>query len=393
MADITLTDEQSLALFEIRTWFTNRMAPFWRLKGYAGTGKTAMMKFLIESEDFHTNKSIAVIAFTHVAAGVLRSKGVEQASTIHSLIYRAEEDASGNFVFIRRQKNEVKDMYSLIVVDEASMVTKAMREDILSFGVPVLFVGDAAQLPPVSNDPDDQHFMEDAESSLTEIHRQAKDSAIIRLATDIRQGKRFGYGKYGPGVWIIREDELEDDLIMATDQIIVGKNVTRKLYNKVKRRLNGFKPRNFPSFGEKIMCLENHHQLGIFNGTVIESNEDNNHLSLTDNIGLSHSCILPISSMDKSGAHTDSKGSMPLKLYFDGSMDFNTINEERHFMKSQGLIKVDYAEAISCHKSQGSSYEKPVLIEEFMKSKEFHRRWMYTGVTRASKKLILVRPN
>ena len=142
----TLTDEQTRAIFEIRTWFSDRLQPYWRLKGLAGTGKTSLMKFLLQCDEFQSNKMIAIVAFTHKATSVLRRKGIPSAQTIHSLIYKAEQLPNGDFIFIRRQKHEIADMCSLIVVDEASMVSKAMRDDILSFGVPVLFVGDAGQL-------------------------------------------------------------------------------------------------------------------------------------------------------------------------------------------------------------------------------------------------------
>ena len=146
MADITLTEEQSRALFEIRTWYTDKMQPFWRLKGYAGTGKTSLMKFLLQCDDFRSNKMIGVVAFTHKAASVLRKKGIPDAKTIHSLAYKVETLPNGDVIFTRRPKEEIRSLYSFLIVDEASMVSKAMRDDLLSFGVPILFVGDSGQL-------------------------------------------------------------------------------------------------------------------------------------------------------------------------------------------------------------------------------------------------------
>ena len=396
----TLTDEQTRAIFEIRTWYADRMQPFWRLKGFAGTGKTSIMKFLMTCDEFQSNKQIAVVAFTHKAASVLRKKGIPEAKTIHSLAYKAEELPNGDYIFIKRSPDEIRSLYSLIIIDEASMVSKAMRDDLLSFGVPILFVGDSGQLPPISNDPSDKNgkFMMDAESELTEVHRQAADSPIIRLSMDIRLGKRIPFGKYGKGVWVVEEDDLDDDLLLKTDQMIVGKNETRKYYNRLIRKLKGFKPGNMPGIGEPVMILENYRELGLFNGLVIESSEDNNHMSLADCVGVTHSFRREIDlggqqlDIEKmTAASIDNWRPVIVKPYFDGSKEFETTNEERYFMKRQSLVKMDFAYAITCHKSQGSSYRKPIVIEEKFGDREFHKRWLYTAVTRAEEKLILAR--
>ena len=387
MSEIILTDEQTRALFEIRTWFVDKMQPFWRLKGYAGTGKTSLMKFILQCDDFRTNKQIGVIAFTHKAASVLRKKGIPDAKTIHSLAYKVEEMPNGDLIFTRRSKEEMKSLYSFLIVDEASMVSKAMREDLLSFGIPILFVGDEAQLPPIGNDPVDKSgkFMAEAESALTEVHRQAKDSPIIRLSMDIRMGRKFGFGKYGEGVWVIEDDELTDKLLLQSDQLIVGKNNTRKAYNRKLRKLKGYAPGNFPAPGEPMIILENYKELGLFNGLVITSDEDNNDKSLSDCLGVSHRFLREI---DTQPGH---KFPTIIKPYFDGAKNFETVNEERFFLKKGGFVKMDFAYSITCHKSQGSSYRKPIVIEECFGDKVFHRRWLYTAVTRAEEKLIVVR--
>ena len=239
--------------------------------------------------------------------------------------------------------------------------------------------------------------MKEAESELVEIHRQALDSPIIRLALDIRNGKRVPYGKYGKGVWVIEEDELEDDLILKTDQMIVGKNATRRKYNRIARRLRGFKPGNMPGIGEPIMVLENYRELGLFNGLVLESVEDNNDKSLADCIGVTHRFEreMELTAANPQGDVIGHTPRIPVlcKPFFDGAKEFETVNEERFFMKKQSLVKLDFAHAITCHKSQGSSYRKPIIIEEWLGDRAFHKCWLYTSVTRAEEKLILVRPS
>ena len=82
----------------------------------------------------------------------------------------------------------------LIVLDEVSMVGEEMARDLMSFGKPILVLGDPGQLPPIKGE---GAFTSDApDVMLTEIHRQAAESAIIRLATMARQGEPIGFGEY-----------------------------------------------------------------------------------------------------------------------------------------------------------------------------------------------------
>ena len=81
----------------------------------------------------------------------------------------------------------------LIVLDEVSMVGEEMARDLMSFGKPILVLGDPGQLPPINGE---GAFTNDApDVMLTEIHRQAGESAIIRLATMARQGEPIGFGR------------------------------------------------------------------------------------------------------------------------------------------------------------------------------------------------------
>lgn len=385
MTDIVLTKGQSKALFEIRTWFTTLPKMFWRLSGPAGTGKSVLLKFILECDDFKVNKEIAVVAFSHKAVGVLRSKGIEKARTLHSTIYKCEKLPNGEYIFTRRTKEEMKALFALIIVDEASMISFKVREDLAYYDIPILYAGDYNQLPPIGDHPLDKNgsFMLEAETTLNEIMRQALDSPIIRLSMDIREGRSIRFGKYGDGVWVIHENELTDELLLKTDQIIVGKNNTRRDYNYEMRKLKGLKPNNLPALGEELMVLENLYDLGLFNSSIITSNENRNDLKIVTNVGTPQSF-----NRDLNGVIS----SIVLNPYIDGCMNFKTINEEMYFRKSKKMVKVDFSYAITTHKCQGSSYRKPIVIEERMGDMKFHKKMLYTAVTRAEKKLILVRP-
>ncbi len=179
--------EQAAALDKVGLWLKRGDQPVFRLFGYAGVGKTTLARHVAE----HASGKALFAAFTGKAALVLRSKGCYGASTIHSLIYNADEDKNGAPRFTLN-KDGMASRASLIVIDECSMVDEELGRDLLSFGKPILVLGDPAQLPPVKGG----GFFTEAEPDvmLTEIHRQAADNPIIRLSQIIRTGGEVDYG-------------------------------------------------------------------------------------------------------------------------------------------------------------------------------------------------------
>ena len=177
------TPEQDRALKAVDRWLSKGDAQVFRLFGYAGAGKTTLARHFAE----HVGGEVAFAAFTGKAAHVMRAKGCVGATTIHSLIYRPDTDDDGaeapSFTLRRDAPASKAD---LIVIDECSMVDEELGRDLLSFGAPVLVLGDPAQLPPVKGG----GFFTDADPDfmLTEIHRQAADNPIIRLSMNIREG-------------------------------------------------------------------------------------------------------------------------------------------------------------------------------------------------------------
>src|SRR5207237_4369259 len=133
-------------------------------------------------------------AFTGKAAQVMRSKGCYGASTIHSLIYRARESGEETPSF-DLWSDAPASKAKLIIIDECSMVDAELARDLMSFRVPLLVLGDPAQLPPIQGG----GFFTDAkpDAMLTEVHRQARDNPIVRLSMDIRAGNALLPGQYG----------------------------------------------------------------------------------------------------------------------------------------------------------------------------------------------------
>ena len=223
--------QQEQALSAVRSWLLAGDRPVFRLFGYAGTGKTTLARHVAES----VGGNVVYAAFTGKAAHVMRGKGCANAGTIHSLIYRMRgEDETGPSFVLNRESAAAKA--AMIVIDECSMVDEEIGKDLLSFGKPVLVLGDPAQLPPVSGG----GFFTSSEPDvmLTEVHRQAADDPIIRLSMIVREGGSLDLGRYGESSVIGRRD-LEPAAVLAADTVLVGRNNTRRAYNGRVRELLG----------------------------------------------------------------------------------------------------------------------------------------------------------
>ncbi|MBA5777216.1 AAA family ATPase [Stappia sp. F7233] len=365
--------QQDTALTETARWLKRGDSQVFRLFGYAGTGKTTLARHLAEGLD----GSVAFGAFTGKAAHVLRQKGCTDASTIHAMIYRPrgrkddDEDEEGGPTFsLNRESVAAKS--DLIVIDECSMVDEDLGRDLLSFGKPVLVLGDPAQLPPVKGG----GFFTEAEPDvmLTEVHRQARDNPIVRMSMTIREGGSLDYGDFGESRVISRRD-IDADTILSSDQVLVGTNRTRRLYNGRIRELKGFTT-PMPAVGDKLVCLRNDKTKGLLNGglwTVKRLRPPKGNTLRFD--------VMP-------EEDTGSKAAVQVKvlpaMFEDGA-------EEISYAIRRRSDEFDYGYALTVHKAQGSQWDKVVLFDESYAFREHRERWLYTAVTRAAESLIVVR--
>src|SRR5262245_25287114 len=215
------TPHQDAALVAAANWLktAHGHASIFRLFGYAGTGKTTLAKHIAEGVD----GKVLFAAFTGKAACVMRSKGCRGASTIHSLIYRPLESKEEQPSFELWQQAPASNA-KLIIIDECSMVDAELGRDLMSFGVPLLVLGDPAQLPPIQGG----GFFTDAkpDAMLTEVHRQARDNPIVRLSMDIRAGHALAEGQYGDSQ-VVGRKALEPKRVLDADQVLVERDAAR----------------------------------------------------------------------------------------------------------------------------------------------------------------------
>lgn len=408
--------QQESALRAVNEWYHNGDKQVFHLFGYAGTGKTTLAKHLAEGID----GEVLFAAYTGKAAHVLRSKGCENASTIHSLIYRSRDKSKAHLEQLEKDLNELKSeltisglsleqieehpvirrlekeiieeaksanqpMFvlnresvvkdaSLVIIDECSMVGSEMGQDLLSFGTPILVLGDPAQLPPVGSA---GYFTEGVRPDvmLDEIHRQAAESPILRMATQVRNQEPLTLGDYGDGCVVYSKGtKLDPELVLSYDQVLVGKNATRFATNSKIRRLRDIHDQ-YPVIGDRLVCLKNNAELGLLNGAIFN-----------------------VTSVD---GVMDSKVHMSIRPE-DGQLSIEVAALEHHFLgRGKELEKqywlrseaheFDYGYALTVHKSQGSQWERVLVFDESGVFRDQRWRWLYTAITRASESVSVVR--
>lgn len=418
--------QQAAAIAAIEDWFRRRTRDqqVFRLFGYAGTGKTTITRHAIGELGLEPMDrmggagGVLYAAFTGKAALVMTRKGTP-ASTIHSLIYKVSEatpeeiervtreletlrkgvrsmgPAERSFAetqirrlelrladihqprFILNEQSLVRDA-DLIVLDEVSMVGAEMASDLLAFGKPILVLGDPGQLPPIKGD---GAFTDaDPDVMLTDIHRQAEASAIIRLATLARQSMPIPYGEHDDFVWKMRRSDIGPHQFLKGGQVICGRNATRLFLNTAMKHAAGF-PDAYPrGLGEKIICLKNRHDLGLVNGMFLDLSD------IRDESPLAFSA----------SARTEDGTSVPgrqwfYKGHFDDHVAYDAERLRRDWRDMRGLVESVWGYAITCHKAQGSQWENVIVYDDGLgRTAEDRARWLYTAITRAEQGLVIL---
>lgn len=364
--------------------------------GYAGTGKSTLVKFAIAALEVEEDK-VAYATYTGKAAEVLRKKGNPGACTLHRLLYEHIPMPGGGFY---RKKRPALDV-DVVVVDEVSMVPKTMIELLLSHKVYIIFLGDPFQLPQIDKK-EDNGLLEKPHIFLDEIMRQAAESEIIQLTMAIREGKEIKPMR-GKEVIVLPPNELTTGCLTWADQIICATNQTRLNMNSQMRELLGYS--GSPQDGERIMCLRNYWDdcnLGgdaLVNGTTgilknpFESFRRIPYFIKNDRHDL------PIIQGDfypdgGEGAFESVEIDKDLIMTGTPCIDWRVSYQLGKLKPKYGDLipkEFDFAYALTCWKAQGSEWPNVLVIEErFPFDRIEHLRYLYTACTRAEKKLVLV---
>lgn len=367
------------------------------ISGYAGSGKSTLVRFIIEALDVDED-DVCYCAFTGKAAEVLRKKGNKNACTLHKLLYESIPRPDGGF--IRKPKPSIG--YKIVVVDEISMAPKTLINLLFTHDVYVICLGDPGQLPPIEKD-EDNHLLDHPHVFLDEIMRQAQESEIIQLTMKIRNNEPIDYYN-GTEVKIIPYTNLNTGVLQWGDQILTATNAKRQMINNQMRSLQG--RTGAPQDGDKMICLRNYWEDFSMNGDPLINGTigilENSFQTWVNVPKIVQSKIqkfdvlmgdLHIIDTNDSYPMTD----MDLKMILTGEKccDWKLSYRLGKLRPKYGDIvpkEFTYAYAITVHKAQGSSWPNVVVLEEsFPFDKIEHARWLYTACTRAEKKLVLVR--
>ncbi len=225
---------------------------------------------------------------------------------------------------------------------------------------------------------------------LAEVHRQAKDSAIIRLATWAREGVYIPYGQHDEFVWKMNRHKVGARNLLNAGQVICGKNATRIVLNNAMKEASGFGHRYPTGRGEKIICLKNRNDLGIVNGMFLELHDvsdDGDRDTFTARLTTEDGAEIGASLIGAKAAQSFSF----YKGYFDEHVERDNGRIESDYFKRRSLIETTWGWAITCHRAQGSQYENVVVADDGWGGSKLDRaRWLYTAITRAEKGLVIL---
>jgi len=414
MNTITPSDDQAAAYETMAKWLANgglvhpkqKNPQLLTLAGYAGTGKTYLTSII--AKEFGTALRFAFCALSGRAASILGNKlraqgvcfgeGGHYCGTIHSLIYRPIEDDKGEVVYWA--KNPKMD-YDVIVLDEASMISEDIFNDLSSYGIDILAVGDHGQLPPIEGK---FSLMKDPILRLENIHRQAQDNPIINLSMVIRKtGKiprdiptnnNISLVKKSDCIDFIRQtySGKQDPKDILDTTILCYKNATRTRFNSLVRNVIFGNISKIPLSNDLVICLKNKKnksskQPPLYNGYrgYLESgvtDEDEHFWGGKLNFPFEDIRIK---------VNTICKHQFGFQKTFSSFDELAMFGMEVKHWNEVGLL-FDYGYALTVHKFQGSQAPNVILLNERPApvDDDTYRRWAYTAATRSSDKLTII---
>lgn len=440
---------------DIASFITGGEGDIHVINGYAGTGKTSAIAAVISTlASFEINS--VLLAPTGRAAKVLSSVSGRPAFTVHKHIYRQKsvrEDGFGQFsLFPNKAKDTlfVVDEASLIGIDAAqtspsSFGTGNLLEDLIQFvrggnDCRLILIGDSAQLPPVGLEASpalNEEYMSGfggvSFSTLRTVVRQAEESGILHNATIIRNmiedaepydmfdGFKLELAGFGD-IERIGGGDLIETLTDAyarygeDETVILSRSNKRAIrYNMGVRSTVQFKEEKLVK-GDKLMIVKNCYQFVedvegmdyIANGDIakllkISHYEERYGLHFADAI-LSFSdygdqeidvklCLDTLESEAASLTYEQQNA-----LYQGVNADYEHIASKKKRYdavkedKYYNALQVKYAEAITCHKSQGGQWRCVFIDNPFWQDGQTldDLKWLYTALTRAVEKVYLV---
>lgn len=353
---VELTEEQQELSDQIDRFIADPFAgDVFHYEGLAGTGKSIVL-----AHTARTNDDCSLVALSGKAASLLRKKSGLSASTIHSAIYKlikSRDLENGKRVMEWSRVHSDGHLNGItFLLDEKSMISRDIAMDILATGARIVAAGDPGQLPPVKG----AQYFTNPNFTLKKVHRQALESPIIRQAYRVREG--LPYVTDGEDFRVVTN--LPRDELAAADMVLVWKNETRKEMTRIIRRIRGLAGQ-CPQAGEPVMCLKNCPEYGVYNGasyTLLQPFEPGQNLIKIEMDG--------------------EELSIPW-VSFEGMTSAVPVGQQEN-------TNFTFGYCYTVHKAQGSEADNIVLIDEYA-MQEHRIAWVYTALTRAAKKITVMR--
>lgn len=365
-----LSEDQEKAAKELKRFLKSDEKLF-KLQGYAGSGKSTLLTHVLGGR-----KDVRYAAPTAKAAQVLKSKGVE-AQTLHSLMFipvevRDEHTGKPKLVFKENPKSPLWDG-GILCVDESSMVPGFIAARLQEYPIKVIAVGDPFQLPPVKSA--GSLLTGEPDALLTQVHRTALDSPVLELATHVRERGHLP-SVFDRGQTKIVSHSREAGELLDFDQVIIGTHKTRFRTTDFLRNRKGRKSR-MPEIGDRVIAKRNDPERGLINGgqyevkRTLELGQDVVYTELVDDEGLH------VSTTSWTHGFTGPQGMEKL--------------EQMSFKDRAENTELWFADCITAHASQGSEWDRVLVVDESRTFRQNAAKWLYTALTRASESVVVVK--
>ena len=382
---LILTEGQKIAKKEIEESLFGIRPRNHVLEGYAGVGKTVLVTHI-----FKNRQNILFCAPTNKAAKVMREFGISGACTVYQLLCLALEKGK-----LFQYATPEFDNTEAIVVDECSMISAFIMELLGKYvpkHIPILFVGDPAQLPPVKEKLS-KSFLTKNKSTLTEIVRQAEGNPIIKYSMDIRKNgfKLHAIPFDGKNIINVPQSKFFNMALSTYN----GGGVTTAWTNKSVNHVNSVLHemvygKDVPDYcvGEKIILAEP--LLDPFeNNAVIATNGDEFIVGAIKPTRYMEYNIWKIETECGQTIYTVQEKDKPkyqnqLNKYFKANLTKEYWKLKERFTD----IRLPYA--VTCHKLQGSTYNRVIIVGEDIASNwdaDSRNKCAYVAVTRAADKI------
>lgn len=445
------TEGQAIVLSHLSAFLLSAKSnPTYILRGYAGTGKTTLVRTLVQTLPL-IGMNFVLLAPTGRAAKVLSGYTKKNASTIHKKIYQTMAFPDGSFRMVR---GENKSKNALFIVDEASMIGeqkefggKSLLDDLLEYvfsgeNCRLLLIGDTAQLPPVESKGSpalDCDYMKSefpitaATFELTEVKRQALQSGILYNATHIRELLHQEAFSYPLQIFETNgfddmqkiEPETFEELLyqMFSDNadneavIICKSNKRANMFNQaIRSRILNIEGEI--ATGDRLMIVKNNYHWAdgnqdisfIANGDMAEirkikrfdemygfsfADVELSFIDYQDTPSIEAKILLDTLHSNSASLSEEENRNL-FQAIEEDYMDIPNRRERYKEMKKNpwfNALQVKFAYALTCHKTQGGQWSNVFIDSSFNQKNELETedlRWIYTALTRAQERVYFV---